>query len=48
LVFMYTGRAYLCRAYVKDSDATDRREQAKFKGHANLIIQGKHTERGYL
>ena len=42
------GHAYLCRAYVKDSDATDKREIAKLKSHLQHIRQGRFIERGRL
>ena len=47
-VALIGGHAYLCRAYVKDSDATDKREVGKFKGYLQLIRQGRFIERGRL
>lgn len=47
-VAMLGGRAYLCRGWVKDNDATDKREAATLKRHMNVITQGRHAERGLL
>lgn len=40
--------AYLCRAWVKDSPATDKREAAKLKHHINAIVSGRYATRGEL
>ncbi|MBI1944696.1 MAG: hypothetical protein HYS27_03310 [Deltaproteobacteria bacterium] len=40
--------AYLCRAYVKDSVATDYRQIANLKVHISSILNGKVIVRGYL
>lgn len=40
--------ALLCEAYVKDSDATDRRKLARFKSHMNQIALGQVVYRGVL
>jgi len=47
-VGLLLGQAYLCRAFVKDSDSTDKREVAKFKSHLKYIRQGQFIERGRL
>jgi hypothetical protein len=41
-------QAVLCRAWVKDSDATDKRELAKLKTHVNRIHSGQYVVRGTL
>lgn len=41
-------RAYLCRGFVKDSDATDQREAMKLKAHIQFIRQGRYVLRGLL
>ena len=40
--------AFLCAAYVKENDACDRRNIAKFKTHMNLISMGHYQYRGKL
>ena len=40
--------AFLCEAYVKASDAVDRRKMARFKTQMNLIAMGRYTYRGQL
>jgi hypothetical protein len=43
-----TRTAFLCEAYVKDNQATERRKIARFKTHMNLISQGRFVYRGKL
>ena len=43
-----SGTVFLCEGYVKSSDAVDRRKQARFKTHMNLIAQGRYIHRGKL
>lgn len=47
-VALLGGRALLCRGYVKDSPASDKREMALLKRHMNVIARGQHSERGRL
>ena len=47
-VVIHDPRAFLCRAWVKDSDATDKRELAKLKTHVNRIQLGQYISRGTL
>lgn len=47
-IALWNGRFYLCRGWVKDSPATDKREAANLKRHINVIANGQHTERGTL
>lgn len=42
------SHAYLCQAYVKDSDATDKRNAAKLKMHIRNIHLGRVQVRGVL
>src|SRR4051812_43774013 len=39
-VAIQAAEALLCRAYVKDSTSTDKREMAKLKLHISLILRG--------
>jgi hypothetical protein len=47
-VAILSSRAFLCRAYVKSSDAKDKREATKLKDHIQDIHFGRHQERGVL
>ena len=47
-VALVNNTAFLCRAYVKDSDATDKRQIASLKVHVSSILQGHVIVRGYL
>ena len=47
-VAMVQGHAYLCHAYVKDSDAKDKREAAKLMYRIDQIEQGHYQMRGKL
>jgi hypothetical protein len=47
-VMSFTRSAFLCEAYVKNSQATDQRKMARFKTHMNLIAGGRYTYRGTL
>jgi hypothetical protein len=47
-VTYFSGRWFLCQAYVKDSEATDKRQLAKFLGRVQLIHTQQHIERGLL
>lgn len=47
-IAVLSDRAYLCRGWVKDSPATDKREAANLKRHINIIARGQHTERGVI
>lgn len=47
-VAILKGTAYLCHAYVKSSEAQDKRECAKLKARMNLISQGRFQSRGKL
>lgn len=47
-VAFLNGDWFLCEAYVKKDDKTDRRKLAKFKGYLELIRQGRCTIRGRL
>jgi hypothetical protein len=40
--------AYLCEAYVKNSEPTDWRSMARFKVHVKMIREGKFGYRGQL
>lgn len=40
--------AFLCEAYVKSNDATDRRMLARFKSHMNKIALGQYSSRGKI
>jgi hypothetical protein len=40
--------AFLCQAYVKQSDPQDKREAAKLKTHIQNIRLGNYTKRGVL
>lgn len=40
--------AYLCEAYVKSSDAVDKRKMARLKTHLELIRRGQFSEHGRL
>jgi hypothetical protein len=42
------GEALLCQAYVKDNDAKDKREMAKFLSHLKNIRAGNYVRRGHL
>jgi hypothetical protein len=48
LVGVVSGRAFLCRAYVKDSPATDVREMTILKNHIALIRATRFHYRGQL
>jgi hypothetical protein len=48
LVCISDDTAYLCNAYVKDSENTDYREMAKLKTKNQLINEGKFIFRGRL
>lgn len=48
LVVIIDDTAYLCNAYVKDSEKTDFREMAKLKIKIDLIKDGRYTLRGRL
>jgi hypothetical protein len=41
-------KAYLCNAYIKDSEKTDIREMVKLKTKIQLINDGKFISRGKL
>ena len=47
-VMIHGKEALLCRAYVKDTVSTDKREMAKLKLHVSWILQGRHQLRGKL
>lgn len=47
-VMIHAKEALLCRAYVKDTVSTDKREMAKLKLHISWILQGRHQARGKL
>lgn len=47
-VGMIGSDAYLCEAYVKTDDKTDKRKLAKFKVYLELIRQGRFLVRGKL
>ena len=47
-VAILQGRAFLCEAYVKDSDAKDKRECAKLKRRINQIASGQYRYRGTI
>jgi len=47
-VAILQGRAFLCEAYVKDSDAKDKRECAKLKHRINRIAMGNYKYRGTI
>jgi hypothetical protein len=47
-VAILQGRAFLCEAYVKDSDAKDKRECAKLKRRINQIVAGQYQYRGTI
>jgi hypothetical protein len=40
--------AFLCKAYVKTSVASEQREMARFKTHMNLIVRGRYVYRGSI
>ncbi|MGE3727970.1 MAG: hypothetical protein AB7I41_20615 [Candidatus Sericytochromatia bacterium] len=42
------AQAFLCRAYVKNSDSTDKREAANLKNHIQDIVLRKYQFRGIL
>jgi hypothetical protein len=42
------SRAYLCRGFVKDNNATDQREAMKLKAHIQFIRLGRYVQRGLL
>jgi hypothetical protein len=48
LVAIVNGTALLCRAYVKSSEAVDKRECVKLIGHINRISSGQFVIRGAL
>lgn len=48
LVVLLDNTAYLCNAYVKDSDKKDEREMAKLKNKIKLIQDGRYISRGWL
>jgi hypothetical protein len=48
LLGIVTGRVFLCRAYVKDSAATDVREMTNLKNHIALIRAARFQYRGQL
>ena len=39
-IFIEQGKAWLCRAYVKKDEKTDRREMGQFKIHIQMIREG--------
>ena len=43
-----SAAAFLCAAYVKSSDAVDRRKMGVFKSHMNQISLGQYAFRGSL
>lgn len=47
-VAMIKGVAYLCQAYVKGNDATDKRNAATLLVRIDLIEQGRYERRGSL
>ncbi len=47
-VAILSNNAYLCRAYVKTSDAQDKREAAKLKDHIQDIRSGRYQLRGSI
>lgn len=47
-VAILQGRAFLCEAYVKDSEAKDKRECAKLKRRINQIALGQYQYRGTI
>lgn len=47
-VVIHRSVAYLCQAYVKDSDAKDKREAAKLLLRVDLIESGRFQKRGIL
>lgn len=47
-VTILAAEAFLCRAYVKHTTSTDKREMAKLKLHISLILKGQHQVRGKL
>jgi hypothetical protein len=47
-VAVLQGQAFLCDAYVKDSDAKDKRECAKLKRRINQIVAGQYRYRGTI
>ena|SRR3989338_5618953 len=47
-VGIFDDECFLCEAYVKKDEKTDKRKLAKFKGYLELIRQGCYTIRGNL
>jgi hypothetical protein len=47
-VGMFGDKCFLCEAYVKSDEKTDRRKLAKFKTYLDLIRSNSYTERGKL
>lgn len=47
-VGIINGVAFLCQAYVKSDDKTERLKLAKFKDHLKLIRSNRHTVKGKL
>ena len=48
MVGIFEEECFLCEAYVKHSDKEDKRKQARFKVHLELIRRGHYTVRGKL
>ena len=47
-VAIMSTKAFLCRGYVKSSDAVDKREIARLKTHINRLSQGRYKIMGTL
>lgn len=47
-VAIINSKSFLCRGYIKSSDAVDKREIARLKTHINRISKGKYKWMGVL